>query len=325
MKTISSYLMISLALLGAVACNNSGFKRTQSGLRYKIFSDGKGPVAKKDEFVKMEILQKVRDSVFMSTYGSVPYYLRVDSPRPIYSPTEILTLMRKGDSAITVLSGDTIRRHNGGQLPAFMKKKDNITITMKILDIFPTQDLLMADRKTELDKQKDKEIRDVEKYLADSNIHATKTELGTYVVVKDPGNGPRVDSGKEVFIRFTGKLMPSGKVFQSNMTAPANEPLKFVIGQHAVIQGWDDGLKLFHEGGKGTLYIPAFLAYDQQPGPGHTPFENLIFDIAVDSVRDAPPAPKPRPGMPTAPNFPRGPIPMRPGARPAVPVPAPRH
>src|SRR6185312_12268896 len=135
MKTISSYLMISLALLGAVACNNSGFKRTQSGLRYKIFSDGKGPVAKKDEFVKMEILQKVRDSVFMSTYGSVPYYLRVDSPRPIYSPTEILTLMRKGDSAITVLSGDTIRRHNGGQLPAFMKKKDNITITMKILDI----------------------------------------------------------------------------------------------------------------------------------------------------------------------------------------------
>ena len=32
MKTISTYLLISLALLGAVACSNSEFKKTKSGL-----------------------------------------------------------------------------------------------------------------------------------------------------------------------------------------------------------------------------------------------------------------------------------------------------
>ena len=99
---------------------------------------------------------------------------------------------------------------------------------------------------------------------------ATKTEGGVYVVVKDPGNGPQVDSGKQVLVHYTGKLFPSGKVFESNMTGPGNEPLKFVIGRHQVIPGWDDGLKQFRQGGKGTLYIPAFLAYDQRPGPGQT-------------------------------------------------------
>src|SRR5579872_387200 len=325
MKTISSYLLIGLSLLLATACTNSAFKKTKSGLRYKIYSDGKGQHAKKGDFLKMELVQKVRDSVLATTYGGFPFYIPVDSPRPVYSPTEILIYLRKGDSAVTILSGDTIRQRNGGQLPPFMKRKDNITITMKVLDIFPSQETMMADRSQEMNREKARETGAIEKYLADSSIHATKTELGTYVVVKDPGSGPQVDTGKQVYVRYTGKLFPSGKVFESNMTGPGNEPIKFVIGQHMMIQGWDDGLRLFHQGGKGTLYVPAFLAYNQQAGPGHTAFENLIFDIAVDSVRNAPPPAKPRPGMPGAPNFPRGPIPMRPGSRPATATPAPSH
>ena len=41
--------------------------------------------------------------------------------------------------------------------------------------------------------------------------------------------------------------------------------------------------------GTATLYIPAFLAYDQQPsGPSRKPNENLIFDVKVTDVTDAP-------------------------------------
>jgi hypothetical protein len=35
--------MVSLVLLGAASCTNSEFKKTKSGLLYKIYSDGKGP------------------------------------------------------------------------------------------------------------------------------------------------------------------------------------------------------------------------------------------------------------------------------------------
>ena len=198
MKTISSYLLISLALLGAVACTNSEFKKTKSGLLYKIYSDGKGEPAKKGQFLKVNLLQKLRDSTLYSTYNGFPFYVPVDSPRPIYSPTEIFSFLRKGDSAVVVLLADSLQKKSGGQLPPFLRKKDKLTFSFKVLDVFPSQDLLMTDRTQELAKEKDREVKVMEKYLADSNIKAEKTEKGTYVVVKSTGDGPLVDSGKQV-------------------------------------------------------------------------------------------------------------------------------
>lgn len=305
MKTISSYLFLGVALLLAASCTNSQFKKTKSGLLYKIYSDGKGPVAKKGEFLKANVIEKLRDSVLYSSYGLMPAYLMVDSSRPTYNPSEIFPLLRKGDSAVIVIMADTLIRRSGGQgLPPFIKKKDKIILSFKITDMFASQDLVLADRQKELDKKKDKEIKQVQDYLAAHNIQAQKTDLGTYYVVKDPGNGPQVDSGKQVSIRYTGRNMADDKVFQSNMTGPGNEPFKVVIGEHQVIPGWDDALRKFRKGGKGTLYIPAYLAYNEQAMPGHKPFENLSFDIEVVDVTDAPP-PTARPGMPG----------MSPGAR----------
>jgi FKBP-type peptidyl-prolyl cis-trans isomerase FkpA len=327
MKTISSYLLVGVLLLGAASCTNSEFKRTKSGMLYKIFTDGKGPVAQKGQFLKSNIVEKLRDSVLFTTYNSIPQYLPVDSPRAVYTPNEIFSLLRKGDSAVCVLMVDTLQRKSGGQLPAFLKKKDKIIVTFKITDLFASQDLVLADRQQELNKQNDKEIKLVQSYLTAHNIQAQKTELGTYYVIQTPGDGPAADSGKQVSIRYTGRALPGDKVFESNMTGPGNEPFKFVLGAHQVIPGWDDALRKFKKGGKGTLYIPAYLAYNDRPMPGHLPFESLAFDVEVVDVTDAPP-PSANPGMPGLPPGAGGGRPMlRPQMRPqgAQPQPQQQH
>jgi hypothetical protein len=56
------------------------------------------------------------------------------------------------------------------------------------------------------------------------------------------------------------------------------------------------------------LYIPAYLAYNQQPGPGHKPFENLIFEVEIADVTDAPKAP----AQPMMPPQMQGQMPARP-------------
>jgi len=291
MKTIA-YVLFSLVLLGAVSCTSPEFKKTKSGLLYKIYSDGKGETAKKGQFLKINVVEKIRDSILYSSQGSVPVYMPVDSPRPVYSHTEILSLLRKGDSAVVVLLADSLIRKSGGQLPPFIKKKDKITISFRVMDVFASENLLTTDREAELAKEKEREVKAVEGYLADHKINAEKTAKGTYVVVQTLGDGPQVDSGKQVSVRYTGKLFPSGKTFESNMTGPGNEPFKFVIGQAQIIQGWDDGLRKFKKGGKGSLYIPAFLAYDQAPnGPSRKSFENLMFDVEIVDVTDAPKTP----------------------------------
>jgi FKBP-type peptidyl-prolyl cis-trans isomerase FkpA len=216
MKQFSSYLIASMVLLGAVSCTSNEFKKTKSGLLYKIFSDGKGQAAKKGQFLKVNVVEKIRDSLLLTTEGSMPIYMPVDSPRPIYSHTEILSMLRKGDSAIVVLLADTLISKSNGQLPPFIKKKDKITLAFKVLDVFPSEDLLIADRNQELAKEKLRETAVVESYLATNKINAEKTALGTYVVVQSAGDGAQVDSNKQVTVRYTGKLLSTGKVFQSN-------------------------------------------------------------------------------------------------------------
>jgi len=298
MKKITSYLLIISGMLAMMACdNNNGLKKTKSGLLYKIISDGKGDVVKRGQFLKVKFVQKIRDSITYTSEGAMPAYVRVDSAQPNYNAAEIFGMLRKGDSAITILLGDSIESKSGKPLPPFIKKKDKITLSFRVLDILPTEEAFMADRVKEADNEKTREIKTVEDYITTNKINAQKTDAGTFVKVESVGDGPAVDSGKLVSVLYRGKLFPSGKQFETNMDDPKAKPIQFVVGEGTgIIQGWDDGLRKFKKGGKGSLYIPAFLAYGDQPrGPSQKPFENLMFDVEIVDVTDAPP-PAPRQG-----------------------------
>ena len=297
MKKLTACSLILSVILFAVGCtNNNGLKKTKSGILYKIISDNKGQPAKPGQYLKLNLIQKVKDSVIYNSAESMPAYVRVDSAKPTYSVSEVFSLLRKGDSAVVILLGDSIAKKSGRPLPPNLKGKDKITFQFRVLDLFPTQEVLLVDRQKELNSEKDRETRALEDYIAKNKINAQKTPEGTFVEIKTPGEGPAVDSGKLVSVLYTGKSFPSGKEFESNMHGPRSEPVKFVVGNTSgMIRGWDDGLRLFKKGGKGSLYIPAYLAYDANPGPNNKPFENLIFDVEIVDVVDAPPPTKPAP------------------------------
>jgi FKBP-type peptidyl-prolyl cis-trans isomerase len=302
MKKINSFLFALLGLLLLVSCDNKGLKKTKSGLLYKIISDGKNPVVKKGQFIKLSFAQKIsgkKDTVLFSSDGSMPAYVRIDSvPQTAYSPVEIFSMLRKGDSAVVIQLADSIQRKSQQPLPPFLHKKDKIVLTLKVEDVFENEEALKTDREKVLDVFHAKQIKDVENYLQQHNVQATKTNMGTFVEIKNAGEGALIDSGKQVSVIYTGKLFPSGKVFETNDKDDA-QPIKFVIGRHSIIPGWDDGLRLLKKGSTATLYIPAFLAYDQQPGPGKTPNENLIFDVKIVDVTEGP-AEGQMPGRPGA-------------------------
>jgi len=315
MKKIRFCLFITSVLIIAMACNNHGYKKTKSGLLYKIISSGVGPVAKKGDFLKINFVQKIRDSVWYNSANGVPFYPPVDSVGPVYSASEIFSMLRKGDSAVVVLFADSISRRTKQQLPPQIKKKDRIILSFKVLDVLKGQAMVMQDKLMETQKVDARESKAVEDYLSANRISAQKTAKGTYVSITSVGDGPAVDSGKQVSVRYTGKLIPSGKIFESNVGQAGKDPIKFVIGRRQIIQGWDDGLRVFKKGGKGTLYIPAFLAYDAQPGPGNKPYENLMFDIEVVDVTDAP-------KQVNQPMMPQRMMPQRPMPQAAKPNPA---
>jgi FKBP-type peptidyl-prolyl cis-trans isomerase FkpA len=314
MKKINSFLFALLGILLLVSCDNKGLKKTKSGLLYKIISDEKNPLVKRGQFLKLSFTQKIRDSILFTSDSSIPAYVRVDSAASnSYSPVEIFHLLRKGDSAVVIQLADSIQRRSQQPLPPFIHKKDKIILTLRVQEVFDNEALLQKDRASQLDAFHAKQIKTIEDYLHEHNIQATKTGDGVFVEIKNPGTGMAVDTGKQVTVMYTGKLFPSGKVFETNEKEDG-QPVKFVIGKRGIIQGWDEGLRLLKNGGTATLYIPAFLAYDQQPaGPSKKANENLIFDVKVINVTEAPA----EASMPTRPMMPN----MRPNIR-QLPPPA---
>jgi len=321
---LSLLSFLTVMIFTIAGCGSLDYKKTKSGLLYKIISSGnsKNPIAKENNYLKFNVVTKLNDSVIYSSYGKMPGYSKVVAAKEAdYSPVEIFGMLKKGDSAITVSMIDTfLKRGMANQLPPGAKKGDRMVITFKVLDVFTNDSPIQKDYNSEMVKDKprqqkemqeqmaiqkkqikemrakqeedwrksgeiDKELKNMESYLASKKITAQQTGSGTFVVIKQQGTGASVKDEDTVTVKYTGRILATDSVFQS-------DSYTFPLGEAAVIQGWDEGIKLFKVGGKGTIYIPGFLAYGANARPPFRAFEALIFDVELTNARLASPGTK---------------------------------
>ena len=318
-KQPGSILVLLMALVAFSSCGDT-YKKTKSGLLYKIVGSSSDALVKEGNILKFNYQIKLSstDSVLQTSYGKAPGYFKVNPPNNMqmgqaYNPIEVFPFLHNGDSVIVVQLVDSLSKKNPMEpLPPFLKKGDKIITTFKVLKVFTADSSAMADNQLEQNKDRARQeaehageiakrrqeaeadlktqVPALEKWLADKKIATQKTGRGVFVVLTDPGSGALADSGQYATVRYTGKSLSDGKVFQSTMD-PQARPFTFVVGTGGAIPGWDDALKLFKKGGKGTIYIPAALAYGKNPPPGSgiKPDDALAFDIAVEDVSDTPP------------------------------------
>lgn len=98
--------------------------------------------------------------------------------------------------------------------------------------------------------------QDLAQYLEQNNIKTKETPEGIHYNFTKKGKGETAKTGKFVKIKYKASLL-DGTVFEQSM----NEPFVFEVGYQQVVRGLDRGIQLFPEGAKGTLYIPAKLAF----------------------------------------------------------------
>jgi FKBP-type peptidyl-prolyl cis-trans isomerase FkpA len=296
LKTIFYTAVFALAIS---SCKNVDFKKTKSGLAYKLFPSSSGTKAVPGAFLKVNVIYKIRDSVLKSTYGTAPTYLPVpDSTRPSrpYDITEIAHLLKKGDSVYIVQEIDTLYKEAPpGEMPPFFKKGDKLYTGIKVLDVLPNEQAVQADYEKEAvkaaagqSKLDDKALAD---YIAKNNIKAQKLPGGTYVEITSPGNGEQIADGKFVSVMYRGKTL-AGKVFDTNMDSSFNHtaPMDMVLGSQPLIKGFNEGLKALKQGDKARIYIPSTQGYGaQSPSPDLPANSNLIFEVEILKVGPAPP------------------------------------
>jgi FKBP-type peptidyl-prolyl cis-trans isomerase FkpA len=127
----------------------------------------------------------------------------------------------------------------------------------------------------DIKEQDDKIIRE---YLETNSLVAQKTASGLYYIIEVPGVFPKPSDNSIVTVHYKGYLT-NKSVFDST---EGGNPATFQLS--GVIDGWQEGLQYYGEGGKGILLIPSHLGYGSSIMPGIPSNSVLIFDIHLIDV-----------------------------------------
>lgn len=329
MSFTRNFLSLALAagVLGLASCNKGGdFSKTKSGIEYKVFkSNGKsydarevgadGDATYKDRIGKIMALhveyRTAKDSVlFNSRKQQMGFPVRVplDSVRKEQRGglEEAISLLQPGDSAVFRFNVDTIFAKSFRQpVPPFMQKAGK-TMTMYVkVDKVQTRDEAMADvQKMQVEQAQKMKVHakqqlksddvKLQEYIKKNNLQAQRDTSGVYYVVTSPGTGPKPKVGQIVAVKYTGKLLENGKVFDTSEKAPNNgKPIEFPIGVGQVIPGWDKAIPMLNKGSKAVLLIPSSLAYGQRGAGADIPADAILrFDVELVDIKDAPKQPQ---------------------------------
>lgn len=304
MNSIKNTLLLvvaGLAIGGALTgCSKAKYKKTKGGMPYQVFASKDTQQIRAGNFIKIQYTQKIKDSTYFTTVGTLPQYQQVNEQQAPYDISELWTSLKLGDSVIATQMIDTFIARRPADIPPQYKKGDKIVHYIKVLAIFTSDTAARADFEKTNKEWLAGEIKTVEQYLAEKKITAQKTPSGAYVEILEPGTGALIDSGKYVSVNYTGTSW-SGIRFDSNTDTAFHHvgPYPYLAGTGAMIKGFDEAVQMMRLGGKARAYVPSVLAYGGQPGSALIkPYEHLIFDLEVVDVKDKMPAPPTRQDLP---------------------------
>jgi FKBP-type peptidyl-prolyl cis-trans isomerase FkpA len=287
----------SLTLIGGIllllnsSCNRDGFKRTDDGLKYKLFAKGKGTKPKLGDYLTIDMLIKSdKDSILIDTrkrHQAIATLMLTPSFKG--GIEDGFAMMAEGDSGVFVVSADSIFLKTFQKpLPESIKKGSMLTFYLTMIKITPKDEYEEEQKQKEAEymkkiaERKEKEPEIIKEYITKNHITAKPTTTGLYFINKVTGKGAKPAQGKSVQVRYVGKFL-NGSVFdQSDESKP---PFSFHIQQREVIPGWDEAIAMMREGGKATIIVPSSLGYGES-GQGKVipPYTPLVFDIELVEV-----------------------------------------
>jgi len=120
---------------------------------------------------------------------------------------------------------------------------------------------------------------------APSDAETTASGLASKVLKQGSGDASP-SSNDEVTVHYSG-WTTDGKMFDSSVKR--GQPAQFPL--NGVIKGWTEGLQLMKVGEHRRFWIPADLAYGENPGGGR-PGGTLCFDVELIDIKKAPEPPQ---------------------------------
>ena len=250
-KSIKMAALFVAAATMMVACNGDkeGFKKTDNGLYYRFDKQNKdGQQVQEGDVLVGELTIRFDTTTIFTNKGEAR---RIAQATPNYEIKigEGLLMMHVGDVATFAMDADTAAKYvDPNLMPANYKEGtgQKLYYEISLQDIVSREEMEQErlNFNNSMDERMKSEPDDIAAYIKDNNITAKPTADGLYVIVKKRGNGPKVATGKEISVNYTGRLL-DGTIFDSSVESDARqgnvynpqrpyEPMTYVVGRDRV-------------------------------------------------------------------------------------------
>lgn len=253
-----------------VSAAPEGSQKTDSGISFKILSSGqKGDSPSDGDMVKINFSGWDSKGVNIgSNKGQGEAFSFPLESAPIVGWIEILKSMKVGGSRRVWIPEELC--FQGGPRPG--APSGPLTFDLELIS-FKTPPA----------------APDAPADVAAAPSDAKTTESGlAYKVLQEGDPAEAITQNDTALVHYTG-WTTDGKRFDSSI--PREEPFAVNLARGGVIQGWLEGVALMKKGEKTRFWIPADLAYGENPGGGR-PGGTLVFDIEVVDVKRPKPVKK---------------------------------
>ncbi len=298
MRVIKSVLAL-ITMLAFASCSSDGdYIAVDSGSEYKVIEAGNGEIPGPEDLMLIHMENVLGDSVLLRSPAGDDFVLSAtQGPAQL---TDVFKLCAEGDSVHIRLKLSDYSQATRMPITSDMDTSEMVIMKMRVTKVIDRQKYnegkqLEVAQQAEEQLETDKSI--IERYLADNNLTAEKTDDGLYYVIEKAGKGRKPNNGENVHVSYTVRLLDgtfidssSEQLSKENNTYNPNRPYgpyKFTLGTRAVIEGWDLGIALIEKGTKAKLLVPSGLGYGPNARGDAIPANSvLIFDLELVEIEE---------------------------------------
>lgn len=236
-----------------IQANNLNTQKSSSGLYYIIENPGDGERPISTDRVKIAYTGYLTNGEVFDEDDGVSFNLQ----SAILGWAEGITYLNEGGSVKLIIpshlayGNDDFRDVPGGSVVVF--------------DI----ELIYVNYETENENQ-------IQQYLTDNGISTEKTETGLHYTITTEGDGDKPSRTDNVTLTYRGYFLDDTTFDEST------NPITFNL--LTLIEGFREGLTHIKEGGSGTLFIPAHLAYGNNGSPRVPGGTVIVFDVELIKI-----------------------------------------
>ena len=286
-----TYILIAWLVLSIIveSCSQNktmddGFEQTETGMKYKFIEKNESRTPDVGDIITFHLaILNEEDSILSATFQGHSQPIKTAIPQPSFkgSLEEGLAMMAKGDSAVFMVSLDSIYKDRQDLMPPNLKGSKYLKYRVRMLNVQTLAEI----QAEEFEKNKEQRIEQdnmIQEYLAKKGLEGTPTASGLYHIVTKEGNGESPTANNEVTVHYVGMLL-NETVFDTSV--PGRQPGRTLSGEPAtfplggVIQGWQEGLALMKKGESALILMPSYLGYGPQGTRGIPPDSPLVFEV----------------------------------------------